>query len=50
MTYIFEWLRPEIEAGSAEYEKSQKQYKAMAKTAVDKSIVAMRKLAEERAI
>lgn len=41
MTYVFEWLHPEIEEGGAEL---RIKHKGMAKMAVDKSIDSIRRM------
>ena len=47
MTYTFQWIRPGLEAGSKEAAEAFKQYQAMSKMAVDKSIEAIRRLVGE---
>ncbi|GAB7348044.1 hypothetical protein MBLNU459_g6080t1 [Dothideomycetes sp. NU459] len=47
MTYAFQWLHPDVEAGSAEEKELMRGHKATAKMAVDKSIEAIRRLVNE---
>lgn len=47
MTYAFQWLHPDVEAGGAKAEELMKGHKATAKMAVDKSIEAIRRLVNE---
>ena len=44
MTYFFEWLHPDVEAGSEEEMALMKQHKMRGKMSVDKSIEAMRNM------
>jgi hypothetical protein len=44
MTYAFEWLRPQVEAGSQKEKELQEQYQKMAMMAVNSSIVSIRRL------
>lgn len=50
MTYVFEWLHPQTEAGSAEAGQLHAKYKAIAKMAVEKSIESIRKMVTEGVI
>ena len=45
MTYIFEWLHDDVEAGSQQYEKLVEEHRKGGKMAVDLSIEAMRRMA-----
>ena len=45
MTYVFEWRHDEVKAGSEEEKKLIEEHRRGAKTAVDKSIVVMRRMA-----
>lgn len=47
MTYTFQWLHPEVEAGSPKVAELQKTYTGMAKMAVEKSIESIRRLVGE---
>ncbi|KAF2809582.1 DUF1857-domain-containing protein [Mytilinidion resinicola] len=47
MTYMFEWLFPNLEEGSAEAEEQFKKSKAMAKMAVDGSINTIREMVKD---
>ncbi|KAL1304833.1 hypothetical protein AAFC00_003760 [Neodothiora populina] len=47
MTYSFQWLLPDVEAGSKKEDEARTQYSGMAKMAVDKSIEAIRRLVGE---
>lgn len=47
MTYAFQWLHPDVEAGGAKEKELMESHKAMAKMAVDKSIEAIRRLVGE---
>lgn len=44
MTYFFEWLHPDVEAGSDLEKTLTKQHKMRGKMSVDKSIESMRKM------
>lgn len=46
MTYSFEWLHPNVEAGSEEEMKLTKQHKMRGKMSVDKTIESVRKMVE----
>jgi hypothetical protein len=50
MTYVFEWLHPETEAGGKEASGLEEKYKNMAKMAVEKSIESIRKMVGELTI
>lgn len=45
MTYFFEWLHPDVEAGSEQEAMLTKQHSMRGKMSVDKSIESMRKMA-----
>jgi hypothetical protein len=45
LSYIFEWLHDDVEAGSEQHKKLVEEHRRGAKLAVDKSIQAMRKMA-----
>jgi len=45
MTYIFEWRHEDLQAGSKEFEDMVEEHRRGAKTAVDKSIKAIRRMA-----
>jgi hypothetical protein len=45
MTYIFEWLHDDVEAGSQKHKDLMEEHRKAGKMAVDKSIQAMRKMA-----
>lgn len=45
MTYIFEWLHDDVELGSTQHTKLVEEHRKGAKTAVDMSIQAMRRMA-----
>ena len=45
MTYIFEWMHDDVEAGSQTYKDLAEEHTKGAKVAVDKSIEAMRRMA-----
>ena len=44
MTYFFEWLHPDVEAGSEQEMALTKQHKMRGKMSVDKSIEAIRRM------
>jgi hypothetical protein len=44
MTYAFEWLCPQVQAGSQKEKELQEQYQKMAMMAVNSSIVSIRRL------
>ena len=46
MTYFFEWFHPDVEAGSAKEKELTMQHKMRGKMSVDKTISAIRKMAE----
>lgn len=45
LSYIFEWLHDDVEAGSEKHKELVEEHRMGAKLAVDKSIQAMRKMA-----
>jgi len=47
MTYVFEWLHPEIEEDSTEVKELRAKHKGIAKMAVDKSIESIRRMVNE---
>ena len=47
MTYAFQWLHPEVEAGSDKEKTLTKHHSDIAKMAVDKSIEAIRRMIGE---
>ena len=47
MTYVFEWLNPEIDEDSTEVTELRARYKGMAKMGVDKSIESIRRMVKE---
>ncbi|KAJ9133326.1 hypothetical protein NKR23_g10834 [Pleurostoma richardsiae] len=47
MTYTFEWLHPELEGNQSALVEKQAKEKAMAKTAVESTIVAMREMVKD---
>jgi hypothetical protein len=44
MTYVFEWLRPKVEAGSEKEKELRAEYEKMAKMAVESSIGSIRRM------
>jgi hypothetical protein len=50
MTYIFEWMHPEMEAESPEANELRVKYQAMAKMGVDKSIESIRRMVKDGTI
>ncbi len=47
MTYFFEWLHPDVEAGSEQLAFLTKQHKMRGKMSVEKSIESIRKMVSE---
>lgn len=45
LTYSFEWVHPELDAGNPEVESKREGYRKMAKVAVEETIDVARKLA-----